>query len=293
MLLNKSITFFQVDSFTGEPFKGNPAGVCVLDEPLDETTMQNIAAEMNVSETAFAIPITTGNILNAFKFKLRWFTPQCEVDLCGHATLATARVLYDIYEVKAETITFDTKSGDLHVKRTNNQIQLDFPAGDPLPVELPDYFKGALGLYEAEMADSFHEAFQCSKLKMLLVRLNNTEAVKNISPDFNSLIQAEDAFGSKGVIVAAVGDKPYNFTSRFFAPGLGINEDPVTGAAHTVLCPYWSVMLKKTKMRAFQASKRGGEMTVELKKDPKGFNNRVLLTGKAVIVIEGLVRLGG
>ena len=121
MLLNKSITFFQVDSFTGEPFKGNPAGVCVLDGPLDETTMQNIAAEMNLSETAFAVQITTGNIVNAFKFSLRWFTPTCEIDLCGHATLAVARVLYDIYEIKAETIVFDTKSGDLYVKRVNDQ----------------------------------------------------------------------------------------------------------------------------------------------------------------------------
>ncbi len=291
MLLNKTITFFQVDSFTGEPFKGNPAGVCILDDSLDDITMQNIASEMNLSETAFAVPITAGNIINAFKFNLRWFTPQCEVDLCGHATLATARVLYDIYEIKADTITFDTKSGDLHVERISNQIQLDFPAGDPLPVELPDYFKSALKLYEFELADSFHEAFQCSQLKMLLVRLKNAEAVKRISPDFNSLIQAEEAFGSKGVIVTAAGDKPYDFTSRFFAPGLGINEDPVTGAAHTVLCPYWSVMLNKTKMRAYQASKRGGELTVELKKDSKGFNNRALLTGQAVIVIEGVIRL--
>ena len=269
---------------------GNPAGVCILEKPLDEFRMQEIAAEMNLSETAFALPLTPGKIYNTFKYKLRWFTPKCEVNLCGHATLATAKVLYDIYEIKPKTITFETKSGDLNVKQVEGGIRLDFPAGSPEPVELPGYFKSALGLNDTGMTKMFHSAFQCTRNEMLMVRLMEPAAVKMLLPNFALLNDAEEAFGCQGIIVTAMGDDPYDFTSRFFAPGLGINEDPVTGAAHTVLGPYWAAILDKKKMNAFQASKRGGEMTVELRKDPKGFRDRVLLTGRSVIVIEGVIK---
>ena len=288
-----SITIFQVDSFTHEPFKGNPAGVCITETALDEPTMQNIAAEMNLSETAFVVPITAGKLVDAYKFKLRWFTPTTEVDLCGHATLASAKVLYDIYELKHDKLTFDTKSGDLIVSHWEEMIQLDFPAGDPQPVELPHYFFHALNLHERGLDSLFQESFQCQRTKILLLRFTESRAVREIAPNFSDLLQAEDSFKCKGVIITAPGKDPYDFISRFFAPSLGINEDPVTGAAHTILTPYWSMMLKKKKMSAFQASKRGGVLQVELKNDPKGFRHRVLIAGEAVIMLQGVIRING
>ncbi len=286
-----SITIFQVDSFTNEPFKGNPAGVCISDTALDEPTMQNIAAEMNLSETAFAVPVTAGKLVDAYKFKLRWFTPTTEVDLCGHATLATAKVLYEIYELNHDRLTFDTKSGDLMVSRQDELIQLDFPAGDPQPIELPDYFFKTLNLHERDLDSLFQEAFQCRRTKILLLRFTKSRAISEIAPNYSDLAQAEDSFGCKGIIVTAPGHDPYDFISRFFAPSLGINEDPVTGAAHTVLTPYWSMMLNKKKMSAYQASKRGGALIVELKSDPKGFHHRVLIAGQAVIMLQGVIKI--
>jgi len=288
---DKSITIFQVDSFSDVPFKGNPAGVCILEKPLDDKTMQDIAAEMNLAETAFVVPITAGPLVNAYKFKIRWFTPTTEVPLCGHATLAAARVLYDIYQIKNDVLTFDSQISDLTVRKLNDMIQLDFPAGEPQPVELPEYFKNALNFHQDDIDDMFQEALQCRLLGMLLLRFRDASVIRKISPNFSDLVQAEDSFGSKGVIVTAEDESTYDFISRFFAPSLGINEDPVTGAAHAILTPYWSAMLKKKKMRAFQASKRGGVLNVELKTDPKGFRHRVLISGKAIIVLEGVMKL--
>jgi len=287
-----TITIFQVDAFADEPFKGNPAGVCILERPLDDVVMQNIAGEMNLSETAFAVPVAPGaTIAGAFKFKLRWFTPTCEVDLCGHATLATAKILYDIFEVKHETIAFDSRSGELRVRRDNELIQLDFPAGDPQPTKLPDYYLNALGRYRTDLAEKVVAAARCTRTGILLVHLNDPDEVKKIAPDFADLVQAEDSFGSKGVCVTAAARQPYDFISRFFAPGLGINEDPVTGAAHTVLAPYWQAVLNKRKMTAFQASARGGEVLVEVHDDMGGHRRRVLISGKAVIVMEAVMKL--
>jgi PhzF family phenazine biosynthesis protein len=286
-----TVTIFQVDSFADQPFKGNPAGVCILEKPLDDAMMQNIAAEMNLSETAFAVPISPGGIASAFKFRLRWFTPACEVDLCGHATLATAKILYDIFEVKHETIAFDSRSGELRVRRDGEFIQLDFPAGDPQPVKLPDYYSNALGRFRADLAEKIIAAHKCARTGILLVHLDNPDEVKKLSPDYADLLQAEDSFGTKGVCVTAAGEKPYDFISRFFAPCYGINEDPVTGAAHTVLAPYWHALLNKRKMNAFQASARGGEVIVEIREETAGHRRRVLISGKAVIVMEAVMKL--
>lgn len=288
-----TITIFQVDAFAEQPFKGNPAGVCILEKPLDDAMMQNIAAEMNLSETAFAVPIPPGTIAGAFKFQLRWFTPACEVDLCGHATLATAKILYDIFEVKHKTIAFDSRSGELKVRRDNEFIQLDFPAGEPQPIKLPDYYMNALGRFRAELADKIVAAAKCARTSILVVQLSDPAEVKKLSPDFADLAQAEDSYGSKGVCVTAAADKPYDFISRFFAPCYGINEDPVTGAAHTVLAPYWQALLNKRKMNAFQASARGGEVAVEVKEEAGGHRRRVLISGKAVIVMEAVMKLAG
>lgn len=287
----KSITIFQADSFTDTPFKGNPAGVCISEEPLDDELMQNIAAEMNLSETAFAVPKTKTPISKTDKFKLRWFTPKCEVNLCGHATLATARVLYDIFEVKSDTLTFSTRSGELITSRQDDLIQLDFPAGDPQPVELPEYMINALNLFESGQDKLIHGASMCSKTKILLVRFTEPGVIYSVSPNFKDLIDAEEAMGTGGIAITSEGDGSYDFISRFFAPCYGIDEDPVTGAAHTVLTPYWAVMLKKKKMIAFQASKRGGEVLVEFKDDPKWGKHRVLLSGRAVIIMEGVIRI--
>jgi len=291
MIAKDSITIFQVDSFTDTPFKGNPAGVCVLEKTLDDELMQNIAAEMNLSETAFAVPKTKTPITRTDKFNLCWFTPKCEVNLCGHATLATARVLYDIFEVKNDTLTFSTHSGDLITNRRDDFIQLDFPAGDPQPVELPEYMIDALNLYENGLDQFIHGASQCQKTNILLVRFSKPEIIVDISPKFNDLFHAEEAMGTKGIIVTAGGEGPYDFISRFFAPCYGIDEDPVTGAAHTVLTPYWTLMLKKKKLIADQASKRGGELIVELKEDAKKSRNRVLISGKAVIIMQAVMKI--
>jgi PhzF family phenazine biosynthesis protein len=288
---SKEITIFQVDSFTDRVFKGNPAGVCVLEEPLDDQTMHDIAAEMNLSETAFAVKITAGPMVDAYKFNLRWFTPKCEVDLCGHATLATARILHDIYELKNDKLTFTSRSGDLPVTRKGDFHQLDFPAGDPQHVKLPDYMISALNLYDTGLDELLQETLQCRKSKKLLLRFKDKRAVYEAAPDFSQLMQAEAAFGSVGTIFTAMGDQPYDFISRFFAPFYGISEDPVTGAAHTVLSPYWAGMLDKRKMLAYQASKRGGELIVEMKKDPKGHRHRVLISGKSVIVMHGVMKI--
>lgn len=290
MLENKSLAVFQVDSFTGSPFKGNPAGVCVLEEPLPDDLMRNIAAEMNLSETAFAVKVTAGALIDAVKFNLRWFTPKCEVDLCGHATLAAAKVLHEIYQLKADTMTFTSRSGDLTAKRFKHLHVLDFPAGDIEPVELPDYMINALALPEFELDDKIHEAVICKRSKKLLIRFTDTDAVKQVNPNFNDLLQAEAAMGSRGIIVTAAGDRPYDFTSRFFAPTVGISEDPVTGSAHTVLGVYWAKMLNKKRLNAYQASKRGGELIVEFKENPKGHYHRVLISGQAVIVMEAVLK---
>jgi PhzF family phenazine biosynthesis protein len=268
MRQSNSITYYLVDAFTGFNCLGNPAAVFVLEKPLNNIIMQIIAEKINLSETAF---------------DLRWFTPTTEVDLCGHATLATARVLYDIHNVPAGTIAFHTKSGKLEVSRSENYIRMDFPSGDPQPIHLPKFFMNALGLDKPDLADSFFEALQCQRTGKLLIRLKTVEDVKNIAPDFEELRQAEEDYGSRGVIVTAMGDEPYDFTSRFFCPGMGIDEDPVTGAAHAILAPYWSIMLDKKKMSASQASARGGEMLVEIRKSPKGRRNRVFIYGKAII----------
>ncbi|MCD6161225.1 MAG: PhzF family phenazine biosynthesis protein [candidate division Zixibacteria bacterium] len=283
--MNRTITLFQVDSFTDVAFKGNPAGVCITDKALDDKVMQNIALEMNLSETAFAVPANYGSVSSSSKFSLRWFTPSCEVDLCGHATLAAAKILYNIYNIKAETIKFDSKSGELLVSKHDDLIQLDFPIGDPQPIELPGYFRAALRLSDADWANSFTQASQCKKLGMLLICFKSADMIKNISPNFTDLANAELAFGNRGVIITAEEKKDYDFISRFFAPGFGINEDPVTGAAHTVLAPYWSAKLNKSKMRAYQVSQRGGVVLMQMQDD------RVLLSGKAVIVLEGVIHL--
>jgi PhzF family phenazine biosynthesis protein len=258
------IPIYQVDAFTDKPFAGNPAAVCILARPADPVWMQNVAREMNLSETAFIWPEADGS-------RLRWFTPAVEVDLCGHATLATAYTLWETGRLpKSEEARFFTRSGLLKAKKRGDFIELDFPAK-------PEEFAAPLpGLGEA-LGISVHQTVSKNKFDYL-VEVDSEEIVRNLKPDFAGLREIE----ARGVIVTARPKTgPYDFISRFFAPRAGVNEDPVTGSAHCFLGPYWAKRLGKSEFLAYQASARGGEIGVRL------LGERVFLSGKAVTVLKG------
>ena len=251
------------DAFTDRPFRGNPAAVCLLEEPRDDAWMQSVAAEMNLSETAFVVRREDG-------FGLRWFTPATEVALCGHATLASAHVLWESGWLAAdEAARFDTASGPLRASRRGEVIELDFPALPPVPGTLSDDMVGALGAaprYVGMVGDKH------------LVEVDSEDTVRTMMPDFQVL----GRLPGRGVMVTARGDsEEIDFVSRYFAPWVGIDEDPVTGSAHCSLGPYWSGVLRKTEMTAFQASARGGVVRVRIEGD------RVVLGGRAVTVWRG------
>lgn len=280
--MKTTIPLFQVDAFTRVPFKGNPAAVCLLPHALDDTLMQAIAAEMNLSETAFVMPVGDAPWQETARFSLRWFTPKVEVRLCGHATLATASVLFGAVGVQTNAVTFETLGGDLIARRVvggsaeYETITLDFPADTPVPCEPPVEALKALGVASAQAA------VYGTRASDLLIHLAGDQQVRDLRPDFPALLVCEELASYRGVMVTAAGEPPYDFVSRFFAPRVGINEDPVTGSAHTLLTPYWSARLGKTEMLAYQASARGGEIGVRLAE-----NGRVELTGDAVVVFKG------
>lgn len=251
---------YQVDAFTDEIFKGNPAGVCILSGPADEKWMQNVAMEMNLSETAFLFPQDDG-------FNLRWFTPETEVDLCGHATLASTHILYETGVLKTGTeAVFYTKSGRLSAEKDGEYIVLDFPAIEDTMVETPDGLQKSIGV---------HILYAGSNKKDYIVEVENEEVVRSLKPDFNLLKELD----IRGVIVTSHAKTPgYDFVSRFFAPAVGVPEDPVTGSAHCCLGPYWKRRLGKNEFTAYQASKRGGSLKVTVEGD------RVYIGGKAATV---------
>lgn len=265
--------YYVVDAFTNELFKGNPAGVCFLDKWLDDNTLQNIAAENNLSETAFLVK-------NDGYYELRWFTPSIEVDLCGHATLASGHVLFNHHSEKGSRITFKTKSGLMYVEKKENDLFLDFPARKAEPVMQYSTLNKAF-MFENEGV---------FKAVDFLVVFKDEATLKSINPDFELLKGLKDEAGltddSFGIIVTAKGDN-CDFVSRFFAPNAGINEDPVTGRAHCTLIPYWADVLGKNKMKAKQLSKRTGELICEYK------NDRVLIGGKAVTYMVGDILIEG
>jgi len=273
---NNIIPIYQVDAFTDQPFRGNPAAVCLLQQQYEDHILQSIAAEMNLSETAFLSSIEEKSLKESRTFSLRWFTPKLEVPLCGHATLATAKVLFSDIGVLTDEIIFETQSGNLIVKREKNGILLNFPADEPIPVDPPLELLEALGITQ------FKNVAYARKLKTLLIHLEREESLENLKPDFEKMKNTTSKVDIRGVIVTLSGYPPYDFISRFFAPWVGINEDPVTGAAHTVLTPYWAKILKKNQMSAYQASSRGGKLTVRLSS-----NDRVDLIGNAVIIFKG------
>ena len=263
------IPIYQVDAFTEEPFKGNPAGVCLLRWPVEAAWMQHVAAEMNLAETAFPCPEGDG-------FRLRWFTPKVEVRLCGHATLATAHILWESGVLARDReARFQTLSGLLTARRDGELIELDFPARPPLPEPPPwaDAVVGALGIKPVTIAMSAED---------VLFEAADEETVRSIAPDFATL----RSLPARGVIVTSrSSDKRYDFVSRFFAPAVGVDEDPVTGSSHTVLTPFWAKRLGKESFTAYQASARGGVLHLRLAGD------RVKIAGRAVTVLVGELRV--
>lgn len=274
MNTKEKLKLYQVDAFTSEMFKGNPAGVCLPLKELSPELMQNIAIEMNLSETAFAVPLDSESHRDATRFGLRWFTPGCEVPLCGHATLATSHVLFEEVGVKTDELEYDSLSGSLKANKQPDGIRLDFPLNTLEPVEAPSELMNAMGIKEWE------EVEYCGTTQNYLVRVETSAILKGIEPDFQAMLTAPTPLRVVGVVLTSPGEDGYDFFSRYICPWVGINEDPVTGMAHTMLTDYWSRKLGKKEMKAYQASQRGGELIVRRAGD------RAHLIGKAVTVFR-------
>lgn len=253
------IPIFQVDAFASAVFAGNPAAVCPLDDWLPDTTLQGIAAENNLAETAFFV--RTGD-----RFHLRWFTPVCEVELCGHATLASAYVLFRELNQIGDTVRFDTQSGELVVKRDGDRLTMNFPSRPPNKVDVHPQLIAGLGGAPAEVLGA----------RDYLVRYNSAEEVRSLAPNMEALKQVD-----RFAVIATAPGTDCDFVSRFFAPSKGIPEDPVTGSAHCTLIPYWANELGRTALHARQVSPRGGELFCNLVGD------RVEIAGHATLFLRG------
>jgi PhzF family phenazine biosynthesis protein len=259
-----TIPIYQADAFTDQLFGGNPAAICPLTEWLPDDVMQQIAKENNLADTAFFVKTTNG-------FLLRWFTPEYEIDLCGHATLASAHILFKELAYSGDAIHFETlKAGTLTVKKDSDKYTMDFPSRPPIPIEIPNGLLEALG----------GKPISVLRSRDYFVVYETEEEIVELAPDFVALSKMDTV----GVIVTSPGKK-VDFVSRFFAPGAGIPEDPVTGSAHCNLIPYWAKKLGKNKLHAYQISARKGELWCELKGD------RVLMGGKAITYLKGEIYL--
>ncbi len=259
------LPIYQVDAFTGKRFGGNPAAVIPLKEWPSDELMQQIAAENNLSETAFFVAEGGG-------YRLRWFTPTTEVDLCGHATLATAHILFEELDYDEDEIIFKTKSGLLTVVKDDGRLSMNFPAVTPVQEEGPAILFQGLGIRRTS---------EVYKSDDYMVVLETEQEVADIQPDFNLLNEVD----ARGIIVTAPGNN-VDFVSRFFAPQTGVDEDPVTGSAHTKTVPYWSEKLGKNELEAHQISKRGGRLTCRMRGD------RIDILGEAVTYLKGEIFLG-
>ena len=257
------IPYYQIDAFTNSAFSGNPAGVCPLDDWLEDAVLLDIAAENNLSETAFIVE-------SAGRREIRWFTPGMEVDLCGHATLAGAYVVFTYLNDSLKTVTFESKSGPLTVTLENDLLSMDFPSRKASNAPAPKELIGGLGVNPAEVLLS----------RDYLAVFDTEEQIKSMTPDMAAL----EKLDCLGIIVTAPGSRS-DFVSRFFAPRAGIPEDPVTGSSHCTLIPYWSERLQKSDLHAFQLSKRGGEIFC------KYLGDRVQIAGRAVTFLEGTIIL--
>lgn len=272
----KIIQVYQVDAFTNECFKGNPAGVCVLEEELEVRHMQLIAKEMNLSETAFVQSLEGKPINQTNIFSLRWFTPKYEVDLCGHATIATSKILFNNIGIRNEQIIYETKSGRLIAHNTNKGIALDFPIDEPLNIDLSNDILEAIGI------EIFENAIIGKNTKKLVIHLKTESEVLKLTPNFEKMKSLEFKMDVRGIGITCIGNGKYDFISRYFNPWAGVNEDPVTGSVHTLLASYWGELLNKNEMKAYQASDRGGEIVLRILS-----GDRVELIGQAVVVLKG------
>lgn len=263
------IKIFLVDAFTDEAFKGNPAGVCLLDEKISEELMQNIAMEVNAAETAFIVKENSGGN----KFYIRYFSPLVEIAFCGHATVASAKVLFE--KNNYETVEFTTHHGlNLSASKHGDKLRMIFPIFENIPFSSDKILDGL-------QISSYEDVKYCNDNQDLIVRVRDKETLQSISPDFNTLKAASAEF--RGVCVTAPSkDEGYDFYSRFFAPAVGINEDPVTGSAHSVLAKYWSDILGKKELSAYQLSRRGGYLKLKILDD-----NSLEVISNAKITIEG------
>ncbi len=262
------IKIFQIDAFTNKLFGGNPAAVCPLDEWLDDSTLKNIAIENNLAETAYFVPLPNGHFL------LRWFTPEIEMDLCGHATLASAFVIFEEMGFEGSEVIFETQSGILKVKKDGSYFELDFPSRPPQKASLPEVISKGLNIQPVEVF----------KARDYLLVYESEDDIKNIKPNIGIINQINIDPG--GIIVTAKSkDENVDFVSRLFTPQAIIFEDPVTGSAHCTLVPFWAERLRKTTFRALQISDRGGELLCELKGD------RVNMKGQAIKYLEGTIQL--
>jgi len=258
-----NLPIYQVDAFTPKLFGGNPAGVCPLEYWLEDDVMQSIAAENNLAETAFFVK-------KEIFYELRWFTPEAEVDLCGHAILASAFVIFNLFKSKEEKIIFQTKSGKLEVIRRDDLLVMNFPSRKPVPTEIPKGLVEAIGKEPKEVLQS----------RDLVLVYETEEDVLSLQPDF-ALLKKIDWFG----YIATAKGKNSDFVSRFFAPKEGINEDPVTGSSHSTLIPFWAERLGKTELHAFQVSKRRGELFCKL------LGDRVEIAGNAALYLTGSIKV--
>lgn len=257
------LNIYQIDAFTKNIFEGNPAAVCPLGSWIEDSIMQKIANENNLSETAFFVKENN-------TFRIRWFTPFCEVDMCGHATLATAYVIFEILHYKENEIVFDSKSGILKVAKENGKFKMDFPLQKITKCEIPNKLQNVFDIH----------AIECYKSMDYILIFNNEEDILNVKPNLELLKQID----LRGVIITSKSEK-YDFVSRFFVPKYGVEEDPVTGSAFTQLVPYWNKVLYKNKFIAKQVSQRGGEVFCELK------NDRVYISGYARKYLEGVIEI--
>ncbi len=256
-----------VDAFTDQPFKGNPAAICVLGSFPDESLMQSIAAEINLSETAFIVPKSEAHFL------IRWFSPKDEAPICAHASLAAAHILWEQGFTKAPSFTFESRIGYLPISNEDNWINMDFPAQYTEPAQLPNILLEALGgIYPSSVHFGFNG---------YLLELSSEEDLVNLKPDLSLIKQLP----CRAVTVTTKGSAPYDFISRYFAPKVGIDEDPVCGSAHCRLGPYWKARLGKSDFLAYQASQRGGILKVKVQ------NDRVILSGKAITMSESHFQL--
>lgn len=258
------LSLYQVDAFAKNVFEGNPAAICPLESWLPDQLMQSIALENNLSETAFFVKTDTG-------YDIRWFTPADEVDLCGHATLASAYVIFNELGCKDKEIIFDSKSGQLTVSQDGDYLVMDFPSQPPFQCPVPEQIIKAFSV----------KPIECLKAEDYIVVFDNEETILNAEPDLSELAKLD----LRGVTITAAANK-YDFVNRFFGPKVGIDEDPVTGSAFTQLVPYWSDKLNKKKLTVKQISKRGGEARCTLSGD------RVKISGKAVLYLKGTIEIG-